>query len=217
LEWGSKVAEVGVIFGGPSPEHDVSILTGLQAARELAKTSKSVRALFWSKAGEWFDVDPGLEATDFVHGPPKGAARLHLVLGQGGGFLSIGRVGRAKPISLDAVLVCCHGGAGEDGSLQAAFDLAGISHAGPSVAGAALGMDKLSFGALVHDAGLHPPEAALEPRDRRTRIRRSLHRETTIRWVIDRDRGGRGFGDRRSAEAEQRAPIKRSSHRAVSR
>jgi D-alanine-D-alanine ligase len=51
-------------------------------------------------------------------------------------------------------LVCCHGGPGEDGSLQAALDLAGIRHAGPSVAGAALGMDKLAFGAVVASAGL---------------------------------------------------------------
>ena len=34
---------------------------------------------------------------------------------------------------MDAVVVCCHGGPGEDGSLQAALDLAGIRHAGPSV------------------------------------------------------------------------------------
>ena len=37
--------QVGVLFGGPSPEHDVSILTGLQAARELARAATSVTAL----------------------------------------------------------------------------------------------------------------------------------------------------------------------------
>ncbi|MGH9046224.1 MAG: hypothetical protein ACRDVW_02805, partial [Acidimicrobiales bacterium] len=78
-----------------------------------------------------------------------------------------------KPLSLDTVLVCCHGGPGEDGSLQAALDLSGIRHAGPSVAGAALGMDKLAFAALAMGAGIpalprqlltvHTTEADFEP------------------------------------------------------
>ena len=56
--------DVAVIFGGPSPEHDVSVLTGLQAARALARhrSTAGVRALYWSKTGEWFEVDPALEA-----------------------------------------------------------------------------------------------------------------------------------------------------------
>ena len=45
---------------------------------------------------------------------------------------------------------CCHGGPGEDGSLQAAFDLAGIPYTGPGAAGAALGMDKLAFAGDVY-------------------------------------------------------------------
>jgi D-alanine-D-alanine ligase len=151
-----SLPEVGVIFGGPSPEHDVSILTGLQAARELASTADvSVRGLFWSKSGDWYAVDPDLEGPDFLDGPPKGAIQLQFVLGRGGGFTSADRrMGRARALGLDVVLVCCHGGPGEDGSLQAALDLAGIRYAGPSVAGAALGMDKLAFGAVVESAGL---------------------------------------------------------------
>ena len=111
--------EVGVIFGGPSPEHDVSVLTGLQAARELGSVQgTSVRGLFWSKSGDWFEVEPTLEGTDFLNGPPKGAARLQLVLGPDGGFVPSDRkIGRARPLGLDVALVCCHGGPGEDLSL----------------------------------------------------------------------------------------------------
>jgi D-alanine-D-alanine ligase len=55
------VPDVAVIFGGPSPEHDVSVLTGLQAARGLALArNPAVSALYWSKTGDWFGVDPGL-------------------------------------------------------------------------------------------------------------------------------------------------------------
>jgi D-alanine-D-alanine ligase len=146
--------EVGVIFGGPSPEHDVSILTGLQAARELDKNPEfAVRGLFWTKSGDWFEVDASLEAPDFADGPPKGAPPVQLVLGPGGGFLAKDRR-KARALAVDVALVCCHGGPGEDGSLQAALELAGVRYAGPSVAGAALGMDKLAFAAVALAADL---------------------------------------------------------------
>jgi len=159
------VAEIAVIFGGPSPEHDVSVLTGLQAAHELQATGAGVRALFWSKTGEWFEVDPSLEASAFVEGLPKGATPLRLSLGADGGFQAEGgRFGRSKNAPVEVAVVCCHGGPGEDGTLQAALDLAGIAYSGPSVAGAALGMDKLAFGGVMASAGLPTlPRVALEP------------------------------------------------------
>jgi D-alanine-D-alanine ligase len=52
------------------------------------------------------------------------------------------------------VVNCCHGGPGEDGTLQAVLDLTGIPYTGPAAAGAALGMDKLAFGAMVAAAWL---------------------------------------------------------------
>ncbi|MGH9080783.1 MAG: D-alanine--D-alanine ligase family protein [Acidimicrobiales bacterium] len=160
--------EVAVIFGGPSPEHDVSVLTGLQAARALAeradRPAPSVRCLFWSKTGDWYETDPGLEAESFVEGVPRGAVRLQFIAAPDGGFAEQGRRGRGKPLGFDAALVCCHGGPGEDGTLQAALDLAAVPHAGPTVAGAAIGMDKLAFGSLVTTAGLPAlPRILLRP------------------------------------------------------
>jgi D-alanine-D-alanine ligase len=154
------VTEVAVIFGGPSPEHDVSVLTGLQAARGLAGGSGgtsglTVHGVFWSKTGEWFEVDPSLEAESFLEGVPRGARKLQFVAAPGGGFAEAGGgLRRAKTLDIDAALVCCHGGPGEDGTLQAALDLAGVRYSGPTVAGAALGMDKLAFGSVMAGAGL---------------------------------------------------------------
>jgi D-alanine-D-alanine ligase len=150
------MAEVGVIFGGPSPEHYVSVLTGLQAAREIASSlGHTVHGLYWSLAGDWFEVAPTLEAKDFLEGTPPSAQPLRLVVGPDGGFAGESkRLGRGRPLEVSAVVVCCHGGPGEDGSLQGALDLAGIRYTGPSAAGAALGMDKLAFFGIVAAAGL---------------------------------------------------------------
>ena len=138
-----------VLFGGPSPEHDISILTGLQAARALINDGVDLDAIYWSKTQEWFLVDPNSEASDFAQGVPAKAKPLKFVAEPGGGFLL-----KKKPLDISAVLNCCHGGPGEDGTLQAAMDLAGLRYTGPNVAGSALGMDKLAFGAVMASAGL---------------------------------------------------------------
>jgi D-alanine-D-alanine ligase len=147
-------ATIAVAFGGNSPEHDVSILTGLQAARELHGAGQSVIALYWAKTGDWYRLPPTLEASAFVEGVPGGAVPVQLVLGDGGGFVTSGRMGRTRPLDVDVVVNCCHGGPGEDGTLQGALDLAGVRYTGPTASGAALGMDKLAFSGVVSAAGL---------------------------------------------------------------
>jgi D-alanine-D-alanine ligase len=152
----------GVIFGGPSPEHDVSVLTGLQAARAVGQ---GVTAVYWDKGGSFWLVDAASEAVDFLDGPPRGSRPLRLVAERGGGFVAgKGVLGKEKPLQIDALVNCCHGGPGEDGTLQGVLDLAGVPYTGPTVAGAVLGMDKLVFGAVVSAAGLPAlPRVLVEP------------------------------------------------------
>jgi D-alanine-D-alanine ligase len=157
----SGADKVGVIFGGPSPEHDVSILTGLQAARALVTAGRGaggVEAIYWTKGERFVSVDPTLEASAFIDGPPKGARDLRFVAQPGGGFFSSkGGVlggGKERRLELEALVNCCHGGPGEDGTLQAALDMAGVPYTGPTVASAALCMDKLGFGSVAMAAGL---------------------------------------------------------------
>jgi len=150
--------QLAVCFGGASPEHDVSVLTGLQAARELSRAGRQVTGLYWSKTGEWYEVDPSLEASSFVEGVPRGAQSLRLVTGPEGGFVSSkggrGLLAKSKPLEIDVVVNCCHGGPGEDGTLQGAFDLAGVRYTGSGANAAALGMDKLAFASIAASAGL---------------------------------------------------------------
>lgn len=141
----------GVLFGGPAPEHDVSILTGLQALHGL-RDQREVTGIYWSKTNLFYAVDSAIEAESFLEGVPRGSSELTLRLGDQGGFYSVGR--KERRLDLDAVLLATHGGPGEDGTLQAALDLAGVAYSGPSVAGAALGMDKWAFGAVIAAAGL---------------------------------------------------------------
>jgi D-alanine-D-alanine ligase len=142
---------IGVLFGGPSPEHDVSILTGLQALRELQRQG-DVLGIYWTKTNRFYAVPNDVEADSFLEGLPTGSNEINLRLGDQGGFFSTGR--KERRLELDAVLLATHGGPGEDGSLQAALDMAGLAYSGPTVAGASLGMDKWAFGAVMSAAGL---------------------------------------------------------------
>jgi D-alanine-D-alanine ligase len=144
-----------VLFGGPSPEHDISVLTGLQAVTALTNDGIDVTAIYWAKTGEFYEVGAKLDPTAFVEGVPRGATRLDLIARPGAGFSpEAGRLGRRTPLSISAIVNCCHGGPGEDGTLQAALDLAGLRYTGPSAAGAALGMDKLAFAGTMMAAGI---------------------------------------------------------------
>ena len=142
----------GVCFGGPSPEHDISILTGLQAVHALAEAGRDPVALYWSPTGSWHEVDAGLEASAFADGVPRGATEAELVGRPGVGFVRAERRRRAVPV--DVIVNCCHGGPGEDGGLSGLLDLAGVAYTGPGQASAAICMDKLAFSGAVAGAGL---------------------------------------------------------------
>jgi len=145
---------VAVVFGGPSPEHDISILTGLLAERVLRDAGVDVTPLYWTRTGDWVLCPPDQEGKDFLDGAPKGGRELMLQMGAG--ILAKKGLGGAKPLALDAALNCCHGGAGENGGLNAVFDQLGIPLTGGPPPLAALGMDKLAFGAVLAAGGVRP-------------------------------------------------------------
>ncbi len=137
---------IGVVFGGSSPEHDISILTGLQAARILSDAGHGVTCLYWAPSGQWWKVPVDIEAAQFLEPRIKGATALELVLP--GGFVERRRMKDAT-VEIEVIANCCHGGPGEDGSLSALLRLAGYRVTGPNPDGAALAMDKYATAAIA--------------------------------------------------------------------
>jgi D-alanine-D-alanine ligase len=149
---------IGVIFGGPSPEHDISILTGLQAARALHDDGADVCCLYWTKTGSWRRVPPTAEVEAFLEPTIAGSSEVDLLVP--GGFVERRRL-RPAPLEIDAVLNCCHGGPGEDGSLTSLLLLAGLRVSGPSPHASALAMDKLATAAIARAVGVPVIESVL--------------------------------------------------------
>ncbi|MGV8884302.1 MAG: hypothetical protein ACOH1T_01760 [Microbacteriaceae bacterium] len=138
-----------VLFGGPSPEHEISILTGLQSERVLTASGEKVTPIYWAPSGEWFLVPSGTEAKDYLTGVPKGSKPIDVRLsGEPGLYV------KRKALAVDAVLLCLHGGVGEGGGAAALFSLLGIPATGSSLFAGAVGMDKLAFGGLMLASGV---------------------------------------------------------------
>ncbi len=142
-----------VLFGGPSPEHEISILTGLQSERVLTAAGESVLPIYWAPSGGWYLVPPASEAKDYLEGVPKGSRRIEVRLGDKPGLYLKKRLGD-EALDLSAVLVCLHGGIGEGGGAATIFTLLGIPATGSSLFAGAVGMDKLAFAGLMGTAGI---------------------------------------------------------------
>jgi len=131
--------DIAVIFGGPSPEHDISILTGLQSSRVL-NNKYNVHNIYWSKENKWYLVDDNLESQDFINNNKIFKKELTLKLDWSPGLYL-----KKKKFKIDTVLNACHGGPGEDGTLQSLLTLLEINFTGPSLTTSQLCMDKYSF------------------------------------------------------------------------
>ncbi|MEK7721275.1 MAG: D-alanine--D-alanine ligase family protein [Elusimicrobiota bacterium] len=125
---------IGVIFGGKSPEHEVSIESAKTVCAGLEKADFSVLPFYAPRSGAWRLV----KVKDLLSGGRLAGPEIEPSLG-GGCFVKKGG-GRIKP---DALFPIIHGSTGEDGTLQGLLELTGIPYAGCGVAASAVCMDKL--------------------------------------------------------------------------
>ena len=135
--------KLAVIYGGPSPEHDISILTGLQAAKILS-SKYEVFNIYWSRDNRWFLVDNDLESKDFIENKNIFKKEIAIKYDSNPGFYI-----KKKKIEIDLIVNSCHGGPGEDGTLQSLFALLEIDFTGPSLTTSQLCMDKYAFFSLM--------------------------------------------------------------------
>lgn len=146
---------VAVVFGGPSVEHDVSIITGQQVVAALGE-HHDVVPVYVAQDGHWWTGAELRDVSAFAEQPPRGATPLELRLGGTPGFVepAKGRLSRDRTVPIDVVLNCIHGTGGEDGKLLGALELAGIPYAGRGVAGSAVAMDKHLAKVVLKASGL---------------------------------------------------------------
>ena len=148
---------MAVIFGGISPEHEVSVITGLQVLKSLDKERFDAIPIYVSKRGELF-TGGNLSRIDSYKNLPEisqKSQRVQPYLGsQQKGFQTAGSFLNGKIIGVDVIFPCFHGGVGENGAFQGLFDLTDIPYVGSGVLASAAGMDKVVTKQLFEQNGL---------------------------------------------------------------
>lgn len=139
---------VGVIFGGRSGEHEVSLMSARSVMEALDAEKYEVIPVGITRTGQWLAGDALQSLTD---GTANASQRATLLPDpQSSGLMHV-ESQSMKPASLsevtqlDVIIPILHGTYGEDGTVQGLLELAGLPYVGAGVVGSAVGMDKAIF------------------------------------------------------------------------
>lgn len=138
---------LAVLFGGKSAEHEISILTAIQAIHALDPRLYEMVPVYVAPTGEWFTGDALLDKTIYRNFAKyrqhlKRVTLLPDPQNKGLKVLSAGYLSWKAMIPIDVALILFHGQQGEDGPTQGLFELAEIPYTGPRLAASAIAMDK---------------------------------------------------------------------------
>ena len=152
-----------MLFGGRSPEHDVSIVTGLQALEALDQDRFSAFPVYVTTDGKWFTGDALRSRANYL--PKEATAKtLEPILLdtspniEGRGRLlpvkSGGLFAKPKAIEFDVALFAFHGLFGEDGRMQSLFEIANVPYTGMRPLASSVLMDKAATKRILAETGI---------------------------------------------------------------
>jgi D-alanine-D-alanine ligase len=146
-----KRLRVGVIFGGRSGEHEVSLVSAASVIRALDPAKYEAVPIGIAKDGRWLVGSPAQKMLPEVL---KSGQHVTLPADPGSATL-VPLDGKPSPsLGLDVVFPVLHGTYGEDGTVQGLLELTGLPYVGSGVTGSAVGMDKDMAKRLFRQEGL---------------------------------------------------------------
>jgi D-alanine-D-alanine ligase len=151
---------VGVIFGGRSVEHDVSVVTGNQVIRAFDPERYEVVPIYIDRDGRWFTGEPLLDLKNYQNEVISINGVQDVILSPDirhhGLILNplAGRFSKSEVLRLDVVFPAIHGTHGEDGTLQGLLELADIPYVGCGVMASALANDKIITKIVLRQYGI---------------------------------------------------------------
>lgn len=148
---------IGVIFGGKSVEHEISIVSALQAIAAIDSNKYSVVPIYISKDGKWFSGDDllSIESYKNLDNIAKRSTEIFINVHANAFEVCKKSFGRLKTISkLDVVFPIMHGTNGEDGVLQGLLELKNIPYVGCNVLSSAVGMDKVVMKMILKECDI---------------------------------------------------------------
>ena len=150
---------LAIVFGSRACEHDVSIISGLQALYAADAQKYDAFPVYISREGEWF-VGDALRKMEFYKKPDWGVVRRVFPAGKHGKLALMdaqehkGLFKKGEPdVMADVVMPVLHGMNGEDGTLSGMMEMWGIPYTSSGVLGSSVGMDKIAMKQLFRGCG----------------------------------------------------------------
>ena len=150
---------VGVFFGGRSTEHEISVISALQAINAFDKEKYQIVPIYITKQGAWFSGDALLEVKNYrdMAALQKMCTEVYMIPEYGD--YNVYR--KKKPLfgsnmwaKLDVVVPVLHGSNGEDGIFEGILESIGIPYAGCNTLASANGMDKITMKMIMEKSGI---------------------------------------------------------------
>lgn len=164
--------QLAFIYGGPSVEHEISILTALQAMSACDVKRNHVIPVYVAQDGRWWTGDALFDRSFYRR--PNWSLVEEVMLEAKPGVSGLSRRQGAQ-IRVDVIFPCFHGHLGEDGAMQGLFELCDIPYTGCNVTASALCMDKFQCKQVLRGNGIPVlEERLLERQDARADIHRCL-------------------------------------------
>ncbi|TJX14270.1 D-alanine--D-alanine ligase [Tissierella creatinini] len=140
--------KVGVIFGGTSVEHEVSVITGMQVMENLDKNNYEAVPIYITKEGKWLTGNSLKNFNTYKEGSFKDTKKIVLSQNRNDHNIylhsdELGLFGKKVVDTLDVIFPALHGTYGEDGCTQGLFELMNIPYVGGGVLCSSVGMDKI--------------------------------------------------------------------------
>ncbi len=135
-----------VLFGGPSTEHDVSIITGIQVIENLDSQKYEVIPIYWTQDNKFLTCSTWSKSKDILKNIKKD--NLHVLWDVNNSQLilkSTSILNKSKNIKVDVIIPALHGGWGEDGNIQGLLEVFGVPYTGCNSGASYLSMDKNMF------------------------------------------------------------------------
>ncbi len=148
--------KLGVIFGGATVEHEISIITAVQAMENLDQEKYDIIPIYIDKERNWYtgkllkDINLYKNFDDL-----KKYAKRCMMYNKSGRFV-LQSIGLFKKIitDIDIILPIVHGNNVEDGTLAGFLEMLGVPYVGSRIIGSALGQDKVVQKQVLHNEGL---------------------------------------------------------------
>ena len=151
----NRKLRVGVLFGGRSAEHEVSIQSAKSIIGAIDRERFDVVLLGIDRAGRWFLGHETAAILNDSHGFISGNEKDEVALIPRGDASNLLEIETSNTLeALDIVFPVLHGPYGEDGSIQGLLKLADLPYVGAGVLGSAVGMDKDVMKRLLRDGGI---------------------------------------------------------------